>query len=99
MADDQSPTVAAKVTEAARVGSWKFFGALFMENKDGVQAVSLHRLLGLTTYVACMALWIIVPERTVPDAMIYTLWAMLGINGAAKVAGIVKGTGNAGAGE
>lgn len=93
MADDQPRTVVAKVTKAARFGSWKFLGALIMEEKNGVQAVSLNRLLGLTTYVACMVLWIALPDRTVPDAMIYTLWAMLGINGAAKVACIVRGSG------
>jgi hypothetical protein len=111
--------LATKTAEATRHGLWKFFGALFMETKDGVQAVSLHRLLALSTYVACMWLWLgvtggtVAPEvdaalkaanidvptalqgaAVVPDAMLYTLWALLGINGASKVVGVFKGGSN-----
>ena len=123
---DQTQTVATVTVEQQqsvitnlRTGFWKFFGALFMESKDGVQAVSLHRVLALTTYVACMWLWLshltgtVTPEvkaaleaakldvpkvlhaaGSVPDTMLYTLWGLLGIGGASKVASIVKGTGN-----
>lgn len=111
--------LATKTADLARQTSWRFFGALFMEEKNGVQAVSLHKVLALTTYAACMWLWlgisggevnaevqaaldtakIDVPQAlqgaaVVPDAMLYTLWALLGINGASKVVGIFKGNGN-----
>ena len=110
---------AAKVGDSARLNLWKFVGALFMENKDGIQAVSMTKLLTLTTYAACLWLWLgfsggeVAPEvqaaleaakvevpkalqgaQVVPDAMLYTLWGLLGIGGTAKVAGIFKGNGN-----
>lgn len=103
------------LVEKARHHSWKFFGALFMEEKNGVQAVSLHRVLGFATYVACLWMWLgitsgeVEPAVTkalvaakidvpraltaaamVPDSMLYTLWALLGINGADKVMKVFK---------
>lgn len=109
----------SRVLESTRLNLWKFVGALIMEEKNGVQAVSLTKLLALTTYAACMWLWMgisrgeVAPEvkaaletakievpkalqgaTTVPDAMLYTLWALLGINGTSKVAGIIKGSGD-----
>lgn len=114
----------SKAAQAARLNLWKFVGALVMEEKNGVQAVSLTKLLALTTYAACMWLWMgfsggeVAPEvkaaleaakievpkalqgaSVVPDAMLYTLWALLGINGGSKIAGIVKGNGEAGNGQ
>ena len=111
-----------KAAASTRLNLWKFVGALIMEEKNGVQAVSLTKLLSLSTYAACMWLWLgfaggeIAPEvkaaldaakvdvpkalqgaSVVPDAMLYTLWALLGINGTSKVAGILKGGGDAGA--
>lgn len=105
----------SKAAASARLNLWKFVGALVMEEKNGVQAVSLTKLLSLTTYAACMWLWmgfqggevsaevkaaldaakIDAPKAlqgasVVPDAMLYTLWALLGINGTSKVAGILK---------
>ena len=57
MADEIKPeSIVSKTITTTRQTSWRFFGALFMEEKNGVQAVSLHKVLGLTTYVACMAL-------------------------------------------
>ena len=109
-----------RAAESTRLNLWKFVGALIMEEKNGVQAVSLTKLLALTTYAACMWLWLglaggdIAPDvqaaldaakidvpkslqgaSVVPEAMLYTLWALLGINGTSKVAGIIKGDGAA----
>jgi len=108
----------AKAADATRLNLWKFFGALFMEEKNGVQAVSLNKVLALTTYCACMWLWLgargeVAPEvqaamdaaklnvpralqsaAAIPDAMLYTLWALLGINGVAKITGVFKNAGN-----
>jgi len=87
----------SKTLESLRTGIWRFFGALFMEEKNGVQAVSHQRLLALSTYIACMWIWMghAHGAEAVPDGMLYTLWGLLGLNGFAKVAGIVKGTDNA----
>ena len=108
----------SRAAASTRLNLWKFLGALIMEEKNGVQAVSLTKLLSLTTYMACMWLWLgfaggeVAPEvqaaldavkvdvpkalqgaSVVPEAMLYTLWALLGINGGSKIAGIVKGGG------
>lgn len=121
MSDQATPkaeSFVAKASQTVRLNLWKFVGALIMEEKNGVQAVSLTKLLALSTYAACMWLWLgfaggeIAPEvkaaldaakvdvpkalqgaSVVPDAMLYTLWALLGINGTSKVAGIFKGDG------
>jgi len=78
----------SQITGVTRQTIWRFFGALFMEAKDGVQAVSLNRVLSLGTYIAAMVMWL--GDKAVPDSMLYTLWALLGINGAAKVASVIK---------
>lgn len=123
MTDQEAPKPEGffgKVAESARLNSWKFIGAMFMEDKGGIQAVSMNKVLALATYVACMWLWLgisggdVSPEvaaaleaakvdvpkalqgaSAVPDAMLYTLWALLGINGASKVVGVFKGNSNA----
>ena len=80
--------VATKTVGAVQSGSWRFFGTLFMETKNGVQAVSLNRLLGLSTYVACMWIWL-KTTTDVPRDMLITMWILLGINGAAKIIGLL----------
>jgi len=115
----KAKTLLSRAAASTRLNLWKFVGAMVMEEKNGVQAVSLTKLLALTTYMACMWLWLglaggeIAPEvqdaldaakvdvpkslqgaSVVPEAMLYTLWALLGINGGSKIAGIVKGGGN-----
>jgi len=113
----ETPKTESRVTRAAasaRKNLWKFFGALVMEEKNGSQAISLHKVLGLSTYVACMWLWLhpstvtqevqvvldaakidipaaLKAAKDVPESMLYTLWALLAINGGSKIATIVKG--------
>lgn len=81
--------------------AWKYLGSMFMEEKNGTQAVSLHRVLALVAFVACMILWFwgesqSVTADKVPDSLLYTLWGLLGINGAHKV--IMPFTGKSGKG-
>jgi len=87
----ENKPVIRRMTDATRSGCWRFFGALVMETKNGKQAVSLHRLLGLVTYCVCITLWVAAPERPMPSEMTYTLWMLLGINGAAKMAAVLRG--------
>lgn len=75
--------------QKVKTGVWKYFGSMFMEQKRGKEAVSLHRVIAAILFVACMVLWHM-PERAVPDTMIYTLWGLLGINGVHKAAGALK---------
>lgn len=71
---------------ALKHNAWKYLGSMFMEEKNGTQAVSLHRVLALVAFIACMILWFWADEnRNVPDSLLYTLWGLLGINGAHKV--------------
>jgi len=56
-----------------------------MEDKGGVQAVSLHRVFTLA--LGCMAVgwWAITPDRKMPEEALYTFWALLGITGGTKL--------------
>jgi len=122
MPEQETPKVGSLVTKtvaATRKGAWQVVGAMFMEEKNGVQAVSMNKFLALFTYGACMWIWLgitgghVSPEveaalqtakldipkalksaSEVPDAMLWTLWALLGINGAAKIVDKFKGNGN-----
>lgn len=59
---------------------WKLWGSMWMEQKGTCWALSLHRVLGTLLFAVCLWLWL--AEYAVPDAMVYTLWGLLGINGA-----------------
>ena len=111
-------TIIEKIFSSARKNTWQFLGALVMETKDGKQAVSLNRVLTITTYIAFMhlvlghageiapdvkaaldAAKIDVPKALqaaagVPDALLYTLWGMLGITGGTKLISVIKGPSN-----
>lgn len=43
-------TILANTTKVTKKSIWKYFGAMFMEKKDGEQAVSLTRLLSLLCF-------------------------------------------------
>lgn len=66
-----------------RVTIWKYFGAMFMEQKDGQLAVSFHRMLGLIMFVWCLAQWSFGEE--VPEHAVYTLWMLIGLKMVSKV--------------
>lgn len=68
--------------------AWQFVGSMFMEKKGDYWAASLHRVLALILFIACLVFWMI--GSVVPDAMLYTLWGLLGINGAHKVVGAAR---------
>ena len=51
-------SVVSKITGSVRLNLWKFVGALVMEEKNGIQAVSMQKFLGLCTYAACMWIWL-----------------------------------------
>lgn len=69
-----------------------FIKAMFYENKNGVMAPSLHRFLAGILFFVCLILWtwIIVKTMKIPDTMIYTMWALLGINGFHKTMSVFK---------
>lgn len=76
---------------------WKWLGSLFMEPKttpEGktVMAASLTKVLTLGMFVCTLVYWWVRPED-VPDMMVYTLWAMLGLKGVHTVSGAVRSFG------
>ncbi len=81
---------------------WKYLGAMMMEEKDGHQAVSYTRTLGVVLFACCLVAWMVkafmVPGEgempsvgDLPDMMVYTLWSLIGIKGAKDVAKGLKG--------
>jgi hypothetical protein len=70
---------------------WKFFGAMFMEDKGGVQAVSLHRVFTCIIGVVVIVWWVAAPGRAMPEELLYTFWGLLGITGGTKIIETVKG--------
>lgn len=70
---------------------WKYFGAMMMEEKNGQQAASYTRTLGLVLFIACLTMWYGLGgqgpfSNEVPESMLYTLWGLIGIKGAKDVA-------------
>ncbi len=37
---------------------WKYFGAIFMDTKNGHQALSFHKVLGLILFFTCIGVWL-----------------------------------------
>lgn len=73
---------------------WKYLGAMFMEKKDGVQAVSFTRVLASILFIACLVKWsgvLPVDMSTVPPEMVHTLWGLIGIKGLKSTAEAIKG--------
>ena len=52
------PNLFIRMLNNIKFNLWKFIGALIMEEKNGVQAVSLNKFLGICTYMACLYLWL-----------------------------------------
>lgn len=65
---------------------WKYFGAMFMEKKNGEMAVSLHKVLGLVMFFWCLWQWSYPDVNADGEVMVgvdsdavYTLWGLLGL--------------------
>lgn len=71
--------------------SWKYVGAIFMEPKEGVQAVSFHKVLGLGSYLACMGFWTLTEAGAAPAQLFYTTLTLLGLKGVSKLVEAKKG--------
>jgi len=54
---EEAKTTVAAVVEGTRHNTWKFFGAIFMSEKKGEQAVSFHKLLGFVLFCFCAYKW------------------------------------------
>ena len=70
---------------------WKYFGAIFMEEKSGHQAVSYTRVLGFVLFLASLPMWYGLggagaDGHDVPQTMLYTLWGLIGIKGGKDIA-------------
>lgn len=80
----------------ARHGVWKYFGAMMMERKSGVQAVSWTRFLGLITFGVWIVLEVLasfgVGGVEVPPELTAGMLGFAGIKGAKDVAKSLKGS-------
>lgn len=86
--------VAKKLVETTKHQMWKWLGSMFMDCKTGADgqtymAVSLTKVLTLFMFAGVMVYWYADPE-TVPDMMVYTLWAMLGVKSVHTVSGAIR---------
>lgn len=88
MADEtKTESKITAVANSARHNAWKFFGALFMEEKNGVQAASMTKVLTLTTYCACLWLWLAITGGEVaPEVQAALEAAKVDVPGALKAA-------------
>lgn len=90
------------VTDAGKTeAKTGFLKAMFYEDKNGSLLPSLHRVLAAILFVACLVVWIWMIAKTlkIPDSMIYTMWALLGINGFHKTMSVFKKPANSVAGK
>lgn len=63
---------------------WRYLGAMFTEQKEGVAAASFTRVLGAVLYLACLVLWVLAAVGVTGEpssAMVSTLWALVGLKG------------------
>jgi len=68
---DETKAIVTKTVEATRHNLWKFFGAIFMSEKNGQQAVSYHKVLGFVLFLCCLWTWMF--TGTVPPEVIEAL--------------------------
>lgn len=54
---EQAKTSIVKATDWTKQKIWKYFGAMFMEKKDGEYAVSLTRILALVCFTMLCWKW------------------------------------------
>lgn len=73
-----------------RKGVWKYCGAMFMEDKNGEQAVSITRVFASVLFLFCLSGWgleaLDASAFAVPDMAVYTLWSLLGVKASKDVA-------------
>ena len=73
------PEIITKATVWTKESVWKYFGAAFMETKNGKQAISLTRSLSLLCFGYMSYLWLTATEDSeVPDKLLYTFFVLLG---------------------
>jgi len=83
----------AAVTQAAKHSTWKYFGATFMEQKDGVQAVSLTRMLALICFGMMVWKWGGLGDPVeVPESLLWTFWGLIGGKTAESMISLWRGT-------
>jgi len=82
------------LVESTKHQMWKWLGSMFMEPKTGADgethmAASLTKVLTLVLFIGVFIYWYASPE-TVPESMVQTLWAMLGVKSVHMVAGAIR---------
>lgn len=72
----ETKTKLAKAGAATKKTVWKYFGAAFMEQKDGQQAVSLTRGLAIICFGLCVWKWSVDLDPT--QTLLYSFWGLIG---------------------
>ena len=81
------------LVSATKKSIWKYFGAMFMENKDGEQAISLTRTLSLVCFGMLLWKWSgFSSHPEVQDTLIYTFWGLIGGKTFESMVTLFKGT-------
>ena len=76
-----------KAVTTTKKSIWKYFGAMMMEEKDGQQAVSFTRVLGVILFVQALWVWSgFSSQADIPDSQLFTLWGLIGIKGVKDLA-------------
>lgn len=76
-----------KAVSATKKTTWKYFGSMFMEKKEGEMAMSLHKTAGLFSLIMCWAFWgkNAIQNGELADYAVYTTWFLLGLKGVSTV--------------
>ncbi len=80
------------MTERQKNLAWKWLGSMFMEEKNGQQAMSLTRALTVALMAQAMWIWAGVSEQPdLPDGMLWVLCGLLGVKSVNTAVGAIKG--------
>jgi len=84
-----------ELVKATKHSVWKYFGAMFMEEKNGEMAVSWTRFLGILTFAAWFVLIILqalkISEIEVPTELTIGMGSFAGIKGIKDFGLAIKG--------
>jgi hypothetical protein len=82
------PAKEPSAVEKMKGGIWRYFGAMMMEEKAGIQAVSFTRTLAVLLFGQCLYKWGM--DADIAPTMMHTLWGLIGIKGLKDGLGALK---------
>ena len=64
------PEKLKKSLDWSKHNAWKYFGAIFMDDKGGHQAVSFHKVLGFSLFLVVNGVWLFGGTEVSPEDVI-----------------------------